>query len=281
MVRCAVRRHKHAVLHAVTSILLTIVNILALATSGAQAGTFACGPYDVCRDTHCGECSKGAPQCNSGEQSQGTSSCSNGCLFGNAKKRRCCAQSTCRTRNDAYNQVFEDVPFTMAVLSNDDAKSGLSITSIANPAHGTAQKSGNNIIFSPDADWHGSDSFSYCARDGSTAGEGCSTVTVQVQPVNDDPDLQATGEIVCDIMEDTSCIFNLTSLVTDRDGDTLTVQGPFGAKNGVVEILQAMELRYTPHLNFDGNDNFTAQVTDGEGGALEVDDHGPLADVAH
>ena len=110
---------------------LVLTIFLANATTVALAGSFACGPFDVCRYTHCGECSKGAPSCNAGEQSTGTSGCSNGCVFNNAKKRRCCAQSTCTTRNDAYTQVFEDVAYTMDVLSNDDGKAGLSITSMS------------------------------------------------------------------------------------------------------------------------------------------------------
>ena len=38
-------------------------------------------------------------------------------------------QSTCATNNDEYTEVFEDVPYTMAVLSNDDGKAELSISS--------------------------------------------------------------------------------------------------------------------------------------------------------
>ena len=113
---------------------LALIMFLTTASKVALAGDFACGPYDVCRWTHCGECSKGGPSCNAGEQSQGTSGCSNGCVFNNAKKRRCCAQSTCKTRNDAYTNVFEDVSYTMSVLSNDDGKTGLYISSTFTPA---------------------------------------------------------------------------------------------------------------------------------------------------
>ena len=112
---------------------LAVIMFLTTASKVVLGGNFACGPYDVCRWTHCGECSKGGPQCNTGEQSQGTSGCSNGCLFDNARKRRCCAQSTCTTRNDAYTNVFEDVPYTMSVLSNDDGKAGLYISGAFTP----------------------------------------------------------------------------------------------------------------------------------------------------
>jgi hypothetical protein len=97
-------------------------------------------------------------------------------------------------------------------------------------------------------------------------------VSITVQPVNDDPEVSVTEEIKRTMIEDTNCTFALSSFVTDRDGDILTVQGPFGAAHGIVEIVDAgnLELLYTPHLNFNGNDNFTAYVLDGEGGAVEV-----------
>ena len=92
-----------------------------------------------------------------------------------------------------------------------------------------------------------------------------------MNPVNDDPEREGTEDIVCITMEDTTCIFDLTSVVKDRDGDPLVVAGPFNALHGIVEVVDGtLELRYTPHLNFNGNDTFTAHVTDGEGGALEV-----------
>ena len=97
------------------------------------------------------------------------------------------------------------------------------------------------------------------------------TVTITVNPVNDDPELEGTGDIKCIATEDTTCSFDLTSFVKDRDGDRLVVAGPFSASHGIVQAVEGtLELRYTPHLNFFGNDNFTAHVTDGEGGALEV-----------
>ena len=97
-------------------------------------------------------------------------------------------------------------------------------------------------------------------------------MSITVQPVNDDPEVSVTEEIKRTMIEDTNCTFALSSFVTDRDGDILTVQGPFGAAHGIVEIVDAgnLELLYTPHLNFNGADSFTAYVLDGQGGAVEV-----------
>ena len=86
----------------------------------------------------------------------------------------------------------------MAVLSNDDGKAGLSISSkcghlldptkaqlsewfvwpgVSAPSGGSAVQSGQSIIYTPGMDFHGSDSFQYCARDGTTTGQGCSVMS--------------------------------------------------------------------------------------------------------
>ena len=102
------------------------------------------------------------------------------------------------------------------------------------------------------------------------------TVTITVKAVNDDPELSAEDDIDCTIAEDHDCSFDLSPLesllVTDPDGDLLHVEGPFGAQHGIVEIVDAasLSLRYTPNLNFVGNDSFAAHVMDGEGGTVEV-----------
>ena len=63
-----------------------------------------------------------------------TKSCENNCFCcsGDGNKRRCCAQSTCTTKDDEYT-VFEDTPYTMSVLSNDDGKAGLYISGAFTP----------------------------------------------------------------------------------------------------------------------------------------------------
>ena len=98
------------------------------------------------------------------------------------------------------------------------------------------------------------------------------TVTITVKAVNDDPELSAEDDLECTIAEDHDCSFDLSPLVTDPDGDLLHVEGPFGAQHGIVEIVDAasLTLRYTPNLNFVGNDSFAAHVMDGEGGTVEV-----------
>ncbi len=84
--------------------------------------------------------------------------------------------------------TLEDTAVTIDVLANDSDPDGdaLSVASVSDPANGTAAVSGNAVLYTPDHNYYGVDSFSYTASDG-RGGESTATVTVTVTPVNDAP----------------------------------------------------------------------------------------------
>jgi hypothetical protein len=69
---------------------------------------------------------------------------------------------------------------TVQVLANDDANGGgaLSVQSVGNPAHGTASINGSSIVYTPAADFVGTDTFTYTAV--TAFGTDTATVTVVV-----------------------------------------------------------------------------------------------------
>ncbi len=83
----------------------------------------------------------------------------------------------------------EDEQITIDVLENDDDLDGdsLFVASAASGAHGTTTlEEDGRITYVPDADFHGSDTFTYTLEDARGArAEG--TVTATVRPVNDPP----------------------------------------------------------------------------------------------
>ena len=98
--------------------------------------------------------------------------------------------------NDSAN-VDEDQSVLISVLDNDSdvdiAREGdtITISSVDGVDHGSYVISPDNttITFTPDADWSGTEIFTYVVTDTHGATDTAS-VTVTVSPVDDDPDAQ-------------------------------------------------------------------------------------------
>ncbi|MBA3463651.1 MAG: tandem-95 repeat protein [Deltaproteobacteria bacterium] len=84
--------------------------------------------------------------------------------------------------------VAEDGTVTLDPVANDTDVDGgaLSIVSITTPANGTATFTGNNVTYTPAANYNGADSIRYTVSDGA-GGQTTGTITIGVGPVNDAP----------------------------------------------------------------------------------------------
>lgn len=114
--------------------------------------------------------------------------------------------------DDGPVSLDEDGSQPIGVLANDtDADNGsedLSVVgaSISAPDHGTAtliDESGVNeggILYTPDEDYNGSDSFTYKVSDGTDESDQSATVSISVGAVNDEPGFTAEGDE--DVLED-------------------------------------------------------------------------------
>ena len=137
-------------------------------------------------------------------------------------------------------------------------------------AHGTVtfDQLAGTFTYTPDADFHGSDSFTIVIDDGN--GEAIEqAVSVTVDPVNDAPTAPATNSV--NTTEDTASAATAIG-AADVDGDTLTYseKAGFEAGHGTVTFDQlAGTFTYTPDLDFSGTDSFTILVDDGNGGTAE------------
>ncbi len=84
--------------------------------------------------------------------------------------------------------VAEDSSSLIAVLDNDRDPEGADVTlfSVTDPDHGTAEVVGNRVRYTPRPDFSGEDRFTYRAGDG-TSPSRTASVLVTVTPVNDPP----------------------------------------------------------------------------------------------
>src|SRR5437870_1048692 len=85
-------------------------------------------------------------------------------------------------------------PIGSDVLANDTdadnlsgpANAGLTVKSVTQPAHGTAAFTATGVTYTPDANYYGSDSFTYVATDG-TADSVAPTDTITEPHAHDPP----------------------------------------------------------------------------------------------
>ncbi len=147
------------------------------------------------------------------------------------------------------------------VLANDSDIDGdtLSAYRIGGPTFGIVEMSLNGAFtYRPTANYHGTDSFTYEARDGKTGVSGPVTVNITVTPVNDAPvahGFQYTTN------EDTPLSVLLRA--TDAEGDPVTFTVVAQPRNGTLSGT-VPNLTYTPNLNWNGNDTLTFKANDGK-----------------
>jgi cysteine-rich repeat protein len=162
-------------------------------------------------------------------------------------------------------ELEEDTSAEIDVVANDSDVDGdtLAIASVGQPGHGTAViASGHVVEYTPDADFSGTDTFSYTIGDPSGA-QATATVTVTVGNVNDAPDVAADS---ASTDEDTAVTINVVGNDTDADGDALAIASVTQPEHGIAAIVDATRVSYTPAGNYHGPDTFTYTVGDGHGG---------------
>jgi len=150
--------------------------------------------------------------------------------------------------------IPEDSSYTLELSGTDI--DGDALTFLASvDANGSASVSGSTLTVTPDSDYNGFLLVSVIASDGQASGSGSLTLTVTA--VNDAPVIGTLDNQVID--EDTSLTVDLSA--SDIDGDALT----FSATNGDSDIVvDGTTLTITPPANYNGNEDVTVTVTDGD-----------------
>gem|GEM_PF-1526433 len=160
----------------------------------------------------------------------------------------------------------EDTAITISIgslLGNDTDSDGdpLVITGVGNPVNGWVRLTGTDIVFTPTDQFSGTASFDYIVSDGK-AGTSTTTVTVNVNAVNDTP----TGELSeVVVVEDGQAIGRLSASDIDSDVSALIFGLETQAQNGTVSIAADGSYTYTPTAGYNGSDSFAFNVTDASG----------------
>ncbi len=120
-----------------------------------------------------------------------------------------------------------------------------------------------HFTYTPNANYNGSDTFTYHANDG-TGNSNIATITITVSPVNDAPvavnDAYTTNEDTpLTVIPASSVLVN----DTDVEGSALTAVLDVGPANGTLTLNANGTFTYTPSANYNGSDTFTYHANDG------------------
>ncbi len=165
---------------------------------------------------------------------------------------------------DDSPQVTENQPMSIAVLANDSDVDGdvLTVSAFTQGAHGSVVKeSSGNLLYTPNSNYFGSDSFSYTVSDGKGL-TATAQVHVTIDPANDAP---VTANLSLTMPSNVSVNGSISA--SDVDGDTLSYAITGAPDNGAVLLNNATgSFSYTPSAGFSGVDSFVVTVSDGKGG---------------
>ncbi|MGR3362944.1 MAG: Ig-like domain-containing protein, partial [Maritimibacter harenae] len=155
---------------------------------------------------------------------------------------------------DEDNVLTVTPAFEATDVDGDD----VSILSVTNGAHGTVEIGPNGELrYTPDANFFGSDSFTYTVTDGAGATD-TGSVDVSVAAVNDAPVADdATIEV------DAGDVFAGTATASDVEGDDLTFSMGTGPAHGTVTVHGDGSYTYEADAGFHGIDSFEVVVSDG------------------
>lgn len=148
------------------------------------------------------------------------------------------------------------------VLSNDvDGDSDtLTVSVVSDVAHGTLSlQADGSFVYTPNAGYAGSDSFTYAVTDGASTSES----SVSLNVVNSEPNASDRRFAV---LHGRSISVNSPGLLaysSDADSDVLTVSLVDAPVSGTVTINADGTFDYVPDAGFVGEDSFTYSISDG------------------
>jgi VCBS repeat-containing protein len=170
--------------------------------------------------------------------------------------------------NDDYNTTEEDTTLIIpspGIMANDSDVENDPLTAIlvSNVTHGTLTLYENgSIIYTPENDYIGPDSFTYKINDGSND-SNTATVYLTVYPLNDPP---VANDDNYSVNEDTTLNVAAPGILandTDPENDPLIAILVSDVSYGILNLNMNGAFDYTPNQNYNGIDSFTYQAYDG------------------
>ncbi|WP_254510007.1 tandem-95 repeat protein [Anatilimnocola floriformis] len=175
--------------------------------------------------------------------------------------------------DDAYT-TDENTPLQIdpaGVLANDSDIDGDALTAsiVTGPTNGTLTlNSDGSFLYTPNAGFAGTDTFTYAAEDGTDAATAVVTITVNdvIQPPIVHADAYNVAE---DMVLDISAAWGVLANDFDPQGTAMTAEVVTPPQHGQLVMQSDGSFKYTPDANYNGNDSFTYRAINEAGEATE------------
>ncbi|MBI5549173.1 MAG: tandem-95 repeat protein, partial [Deltaproteobacteria bacterium] len=173
--------------------------------------------------------------------------------------------------DDAITVAEDSGVTSILVLANDtiapDTGETLTVIGVTPASHGLVSGTGTAVSYTPNANYYGSDQFTYTISDGN-GGEATATVRVTVTSVNDPPTANADTFFIDESAPATAVPVLVNDSYLPDIGETLTIVSVTQPAHGTVVITGGgTGLTYQPTANYNGADQFSYTIGD-SGGSL-------------
>jgi Alpha-tubulin suppressor and related RCC1 domain-containing proteins len=163
--------------------------------------------------------------------------------------------------NTVNISTAEDTTATITLGGLDPEGSSITFSKATDPEHGTVSINASTGIatYTPNANFNGSDHFTYKVRDG-VAYSPPATVNIMVTPVSD-PTI--ANNVSARAIKNTRKIITLNGSGDVSEGGSLTYIILSHSNHGNLETIDSNRVAYTPNTDYIGADSFTYKVNNG------------------
>lgn len=170
-----------------------------------------------------------------------------------------CATENINNPPVAFDQAVsldEDTSLAITLSASDPDRDTMTLSIEAHPVHGTLTGVTPNLVYTPAANFHGDDSFTFTTNDGQID-SSIATVSITVLPINDAP---IADDQTLEVEAGEPLPITLTG--SDIDSDNLSFQITSTLSSGTI-TGSTPDIIYTSATDFEGEVNLTFVANDG------------------